>query len=142
MTLTSKNAIKTVSLGKNRYGYTEPQVEIRFPAGTNERAMNATLFRLAAEIELATSERERWVVRIENPNNSSIGSIPNTSGRVCLKLATVTFEEEKRAMAMLRKLVGQASDEWRPTAPVNSRRKPAIRPGRPDSKRGRMPSKP
>jgi hypothetical protein len=65
MRTTSQNTqtTKTVSQGESRYGTAEPQIEIRLPKGTSHRLVSAALHQLAADVELATPERERWIVQ-------------------------------------------------------------------------------
>ena len=60
--------------------------------------MSAALHKLAADVELATPERERWIVQTE--------SFYDARGRVYLELADATPAEAERGMAMLRKLLG------------------------------------
>ena len=100
MQTTSQNTqtTKTVSQGESRYGTAEPQIEIRLPKGTNHRMVNATLHKLAAAVELATPERERWIVQTE--------SFFDARGRVYLEPADATPAEAERGMALLKKLVG------------------------------------
>ena len=100
MSTTTKNtqATKTVSQGESRYGTPEPQIEIRLPNGTSHRLVSAALHKLAADVELATPERERWIVQTE--------SFYDARGRVYLELADATPAEAARGMAMLRKLAG------------------------------------
>ncbi|WP_342379402.1 hypothetical protein NVS55_08075 [Myxococcus stipitatus] len=100
MSTTTKNtqATKTVSQGESRYGSPEPQIEIRLPKGTSHRFVSAALHKLAAEVELATPERERWIVQTE--------SFYDARGRVYLELSDATPAEAERGMALLKKLVG------------------------------------
>ncbi len=84
--------------GESRYGTAEPQIEIRLPKGTSHRLVSAALHKLAADVELATPERERWVVQTE--------SFYDARGRVYLELADATPAEADRGLAVLRKLVG------------------------------------
>ena len=56
---------------------------------------------LAADVELATPERERWIVQTE--------SFYAARGRVYLELADATPAEAERGMAMLKTLVGGGS---------------------------------
>ena len=100
MSSTTKNpqATTTVSQGESRYGTAEPQIEIRLPKGTSHRLVSAALHKLAADVELATPERERWIVQTE--------SFYDARGRVYLELADATPAEAERGMAMLKKLVG------------------------------------
>ena len=88
----------TVSQGESRYGTAEPQIEIRLPKGTSHRLVSAALHQLAADVELATPERERWIVQTE--------SFYDARGRVYLELANATPAEAEREMAVLKKLVG------------------------------------
>jgi hypothetical protein len=99
MRTTSQNTqTKTVSQGESRYGTAEPQIEIRLAKGTSHRLVRAALHKLAADVELATPERERWIVQTE--------SFYDARGRVYLELADATPGEAERGMAMLKKLVG------------------------------------
>ena len=107
MSTTTKNtlATKTVSQGESRYGTAEPQIEIRLPKGTNHRLVNAALHKLAADVELATPERERWIVQTE--------SFYDARGRVYLELADATPAEAARGMALLETaLWGDHSAAW------------------------------
>jgi hypothetical protein len=52
----------------------------------------------AADLELATPERERWIVQTE--------SFYDARGRVYLELADATPAEAERGMALLKTLVG------------------------------------
>ena len=99
MRTTSQNTqtTKTVSQGESRYGTPEPQIALRFPKGTSYRVVKAALHKLAADVELATPERERWIVQTE--------SFYDARGRVYLELADATPAEAERGMGMLKKLV-------------------------------------
>ena len=59
----------------------------------------AILAYLNVEVELATPERERWIVQTE--------SFYDARARVYLELADATPAEAERGMAMLEKLVGR-----------------------------------
>ena len=100
MRTTSQNTqtTKTVSQGESRYGNAEPQIEIRLPKRTSHRLVNAAVHKLAADVELATPERERWVVQTE--------SFYDARGRVYVELADATPAEAERGMAVFKKLVG------------------------------------
>jgi len=89
---------KTVSQGQSRYGTPEPQIELRLPKGANHRLVSAALHKLAADVELATPERERWIVQTE--------SFYDARGRVYLELSDATATEADRALALLKALVG------------------------------------
>jgi len=100
MRTTSQNTqtTKTVSQGESRYGTAEPQIELGLHKGTSHRQVNAALHKLAADVELATPERERWVVQTE--------SFYDARGRVYLELADATPAEAEPGMTMLKKLLG------------------------------------
>jgi hypothetical protein len=66
--------------------------------GRAERS--AAIHKLAAEVELATPEHERWVVETE--------TLYEGRGRVYLELADGTPAEAERGMAMLKKLPEQS----------------------------------
>lgn len=73
---------KTVSQGQSRYGTPESQIELRFPKGASHRLVSAALHELAAKVELATPDRERWIVQAE--------SLYDAGGRVYLELSDAT----------------------------------------------------
>jgi hypothetical protein len=93
-------ATMTIRQGEAQYGTPEPQIEIRFPKGAHHRQVSAAIHKLAAEVELATPEHERWVVETE--------ALYEGRGRVYLELADGTPHEAERGMAMLKKLVVQS----------------------------------
>ena len=93
-------ATMTISQGEAQYGTPEPQLEIRFPKGAHHRQVGAAIHKLAAEVELATPEHERWIVETE--------TLYEGRGRVYLELADGTPAEAERGMAMLKKLVEQS----------------------------------
>jgi hypothetical protein len=66
--------------------------------GTSYRVLNAALYELAAEIELATPAREGWLVQTER--------LGPTRGRVYLELGSATPAETERGMEMLKALGG------------------------------------
>lgn len=72
-----------------------PQISLHCPKGTNQRVVNAELHKLAAEIELATPEDERWLVRVDTQNN-----------RVYLELFIASRDEIECGLTILRKVVG------------------------------------
>lgn len=88
---------KTVSQGRSYYGGPEPQIEVRFPKGTKFRAVKAAMHKLAAEVEIATPDREGWVVQTE--------TFYDERGRVYLELVSSTPAEAARGMALLKMLV-------------------------------------
>lgn len=74
--------------GREQLRTAEPQIEIRLPKGTSHRLVSAALHKFAAEVELATPERERWIVQTE--------SFYDACGRVYLELADATPAEAER----------------------------------------------
>jgi hypothetical protein len=115
MRTTSQNTqtTKTLSQGESRYGTAEPQIEVRLPKGTSHRLVSAALHKLAADVELATPERERWIVQTE--------SFYDARGRVYLELADATPAETERGMALLKKLVGKRPSPSRVARPRPAR---------------------
>lgn len=95
----------TVSQGRSSYETPQPQIEVRFPAGSYHRVVKASLYRLAAEIETATAAREHWNVEIE--------VFGDTWGRVYLELSKGDAAEVERAMAFLHHLA-RLSEELNP----------------------------
>ena len=93
-------ATMTIGQGEAQYGTPEPQIEIRFPKGAHHRQVSAAIHKLAAEVELATPEHERWVVETE--------TLYEGRGRGYLELADGTPVEAERGMAMLKKLAEQS----------------------------------
>ncbi len=102
MRTTSQNTqtTKTASQGESRYGTPEPQIEIRLPKGASHRQLSAELHRLAAEVELATPERERWLVQTER--------FYDGRGRVYLELADGSAAEAERGMAVLEQVAARS----------------------------------
>lgn len=60
--------------------------------------MSAALPQLAAEVELATPERERWIVQSESSYDAR--------GRVYLEFANAATAKAERWMAVIKTLVG------------------------------------
>ena len=90
----------TTKLTTARYGTLQPQIEVRLPKGTHYRALNATLHRLAADIECATPENEGWVVTTE--------FFCDDRGVIALELADGTAAEAQRGMAILAQITTAA----------------------------------
>ena len=91
-------AAMTISQRESQHGTPEPQIEIRLTKGAHYRLVSAALHKLAADVEMATPVRERWIVQIEKLHDGL--------GRVYLELADGTAYESERGMEMLKKLVG------------------------------------
>jgi hypothetical protein len=93
----------TISVGQvaSRNGYPEPQIEVRVPKGTHHRTLKAALYRLAADVEVATAAtpaKEAWIVQVDATSDER--------GRIYLELMDATEQEAKRALALLRSVVG------------------------------------
>lgn len=95
---TTSASAATVSLARSSYGTAQPQIEIHYPSGTHYRAVRAALYALAAKIELATATVDNWVVTVDADGDDR--------GRVYLELAKGDPAEIKRAIELLRKVVG------------------------------------
>jgi hypothetical protein len=89
---------RTATLVHGRFNLPEPQIEVTVPTPAEWRRLSAALHQLAAEVELATPARERWLVRIEH--------FSDTHGRVYLELMRATPEEAARGMAVLNQVAG------------------------------------
>lgn len=92
------NTLYAVHEGTSRNGTPQPSIEVRMPRGTHYRVLTAMLYRVAADVEIATAPNERWVVQ----TNALMG----TRGWVSLELAGGTPEETERGLAVLRSVVG------------------------------------
>jgi hypothetical protein len=66
-----------------------------------QRAFNAAILRLAAEIEESTPANERWLVHIADGETWGFAGRENRSARVWIEAVTGTEEEEQRALATL-----------------------------------------
>ena len=76
-------------MGRSQFGTLQPQVHF-LPAGGTYRTANATLYRFAAAVELATPATEGWVVCINQEY-----------GRVYLELLEGSDAEALRGIAVL-----------------------------------------
>jgi hypothetical protein len=92
-----RNATTMVGQVASRNGYPEPQIEARVPKGTHPRTLKAALYRLAADVEVATPTKEAWIVQVDVPSDER--------GRVYLELMDGTEEEAKRGLALLRSVI-------------------------------------
>ncbi|RJS13003.1 hypothetical protein DRW03_36305 [Corallococcus sp. H22C18031201] len=52
-----------LTLAKNRYGTSQPQLDILLPPGATHRQLSAFLHALSASLELNTPASERWLIR-------------------------------------------------------------------------------
>ncbi len=85
----------TIEAATSRYGNAQPQVTVQMPRGTHYRRLSAALYELAAKIERATPEYERWVLAVEATSDER--------GRIYLELSDASEEEAARALEVLRK---------------------------------------
>jgi hypothetical protein len=77
------------------------QLKITNNAPMTQRAFNAAILRLAAEIEEATPANEKWLVHIADGESWGYAGRENRSARVWIEAVTGTDEEEQRALATL-----------------------------------------
>jgi len=91
-------AKRTITMAESGSGLAEPQIQIHLPKGSTIRQLTAALHTLAAHVELATPDGERWLVQME--------AFRANIGRVFLELATTSAEEADRGLALLRRVAG------------------------------------
>lgn len=87
----------------------QPAIHLTMGRSRGARLLRANLYRLAASIELATPDRERWVVRID-PVLRVAGEDEYDTGRVWLELYNPDGdpEEATRGHDLLKRLLEQA----------------------------------
>ena len=91
-----KGATLNVVLSPVRWSHSQsPKIEIRAPKGAGFRKVTAMVHIVAAEVSLATPDRERWVVQTE---------VFDQTGHVELELSAGTAEETERGLALLRSI--------------------------------------
>jgi hypothetical protein len=83
-----------VTMSHSRYGHPEPRIEVRFEKGTSFRKVHAALHLLAAAVELATPDGERWIAQM-------VASSADCAGWIYLELSQATEDEARRGLAML-----------------------------------------
>jgi len=88
----------TPTLGENRYGGAQPQIEVRSTKDIKPRAFRACLHTLAARAELESPAQERWFVQIE--------VVSDVLGYLYLELMDGTPAEAERGVAFLKAIVG------------------------------------
>lgn len=95
-TVQPQNPVVSMITAVERYAGSapSPKLVIYFAAGTPARTMNAIMFRVAAAVELATPERERWIVRADHRG-------AHDRMTVHLELATGSDDEVDRGIAVL-----------------------------------------
>jgi hypothetical protein len=77
------------------------QLKITNNAPMTQREFRAAVLRLAAEIEEATPENEKWLVNIERGEAWGEPGRETRSARIWIECASGTEEEEQRALAAL-----------------------------------------
>jgi hypothetical protein len=87
----------TVRIGESDFGFPQPFVEVRAPAGMRYRVLNATLHTIAARIELAMPARCPWAVSIQHGRS-------NECGYVVIELHDGTTDEAEAGLAILKEL--------------------------------------
>lgn len=90
----------TIGQSTTRYGTPRPFVEIFLPPGTPWRVGTATLYHVAACIEVRTPAHEVWLVTCLASNDRK-----KPGGRVEIELGDGTELEAARAIAVLRLVV-------------------------------------
>ena len=91
-----KSATITVELATSQYGTLAPTLRVAMPVGSHHRHCSAVLHHLAAELELAISEREVWPVTVQRSSDYR--------GTIEIELMKGTPAEAERAMGVLRAL--------------------------------------
>ena len=89
-----------VSMGESEHGTPRPQILARFSSTARGRVARATALRLAAEVELATPDHERWCVTIEEPSDDR-----RIHYRVMIETLSGTAAEATRALKILERVV-------------------------------------
>lgn len=80
----------TVSVTEARFGTPQPQLTVEFGKDISNRAKDAVIYALAAEVSVVTQLHERWIVQ------------PDTEkSRVYLELSTGSISETERARSVL-----------------------------------------
>ncbi len=91
------NAQITISISTSQYGTSQPEIRVHFPLHTGWRRSSALLHQIAAEVELATSSLEGWIVNLEAKSDEH--------GRIYLELFKGDDTEARRGLALLRKVM-------------------------------------
>lgn len=58
---------KTATLTKSQFGNPQPTLELSFPTGVGHRVRASEVYKVAAQVELA-SGKEQWAVVVDAPN--------------------------------------------------------------------------
>lgn len=92
------NTFQTIDtyLSTSRHGIRQPEIQLGFGAKTHWRIEHAALFEIAAKVERATPENERWVVGVNQECNT-----------VYLELGEGDEAEAARGMAVIERIVAK-----------------------------------
>ncbi len=91
-------ATMTIEQTSREYGRPQPRVEIRMRRDATFHELRAVLHLIAAEIAMTTPPEERWRIRLSKYTEQR--------GRISIELSEGTEDEAKRAMEVLRRVVG------------------------------------
>jgi hypothetical protein len=97
-TFTREKLTLTPSIDPKHLG---AELRITNNAAMTQREFRAAVLRLAAEIEEATPERERWVIHIERGEAYGLPGRETHSARIWIEAVTGADEEEQRALEAL-----------------------------------------
>ena len=93
-----EGAAVTVERAKSGFWVPRTQIEVRLARGAHHRRLLAALHLLAAEVEGATPQGERWCVQMDATSDER--------GIVYLELLAGSEGEAERGLALLRAIAG------------------------------------
>ncbi|MFI5298631.1 MAG: hypothetical protein ACHREM_11075 [Polyangiales bacterium] len=93
-------ALATMSIEQTSraYGRPQPRVEIQMRRDATFHELRAVLHLIAAEIAMTTPPEERWRIRLAECSDQR--------GQISIELSEGNEDEAKRAMEVLRRVVG------------------------------------
>jgi hypothetical protein len=97
----TKKLNPTVRITKGAADAWEPELLAHKPMDMDCRMLNAQLYTMAAQLELALHPDERWVVRVEPYTVLTCDPYVATGGRIFVTVAENTFVEAERALDFL-----------------------------------------
>jgi hypothetical protein len=97
-TITREKLTLTPGIDKKHLG---AELKITNNAPMTQREFRASVLRLAAEIEEATPESERWLVHVERGEAYGLPGRETRSARIWIECVSGAEEEEARALATL-----------------------------------------
>jgi hypothetical protein len=98
-TKTQRGALTLEAAIDKRHLGAELRITNNAPIG--QREFRASVLRLAAEIEEATAESERWLIHVERGEAYGLPGRETRSARIWIECVTGNDEEEQRALATL-----------------------------------------